>query len=83
MKIDPDAHYVVRINFTRHNKPYSIWSQPMRGNHCCSSNIQRTTVEEMGQFLASMHFKGQYDSVEVYILPTVPVLKLAGPMSEG
>ena len=74
MKIDPDAYYVAKINYTsKYGRTNSIWTLPMRGNYG-NKYEKRTTVEEMGNFLASVYLNVPYDSVEVYVLPTAPVV---------
>ena len=73
MPLNPDAFYIVCV-FARGNR---YWSVPLQGRHCSSSNVKRTTVEQIGTFLASMAF---YDlnlaeRIEIYTIPS-PILTL-------
>ena len=81
MQLDPDTFYVacVIVEGRRH------WSAPMQGRHCSSSNIKRTTVETIGRFLGSFCFYdvNVADAIEVYALPSEPILTLDPTRKEG
>ena len=56
------------------------WSMPIAGNNCSSSNVKRTTVEEIGLFLANFAYYGLAQAVEVYELPTpITTLQMEQP----
>ena len=71
MQLDPSKTYVAcaLADGRRH------WSTPLRGDCCNSINVKRTTIEEIGLFLAGLaHYDLRLcESVEVYEL-TAPAL---------
>jgi hypothetical protein len=75
MILDPDTFYVACViaDDRRH------WSAPMQGRQCSSSNVTRTMLEAIGHFLGSLCFYdvNVADAIEVYALPSEPILTLA------
>lgn len=78
MNLDPDKTYVACavIDGRRY------WGGPLRGDRCSSANIKRTTVEEVGLFLAGLAHPNlsRAESIEVYELPS-PTLTVQGPFT--
>ena len=67
MQIQPGMSYIACVNANGQR----YWSRPMQGDRCSAANIKRTTVEEVGIFLASFVYDDldRADSIEVYALP--------------
>jgi len=78
MKIDPNKLYQVSVLIEGHY----YWSKPMEGRRCNSIGIQRTTVREVGLFLASFACSNpsKAELIEVYELPQ-PCLIINGPFT--
>lgn len=74
VQLDPNTFYVACV--IAHGRRH--WSSPMQGRHCSSANVKRSTVEAIGRFLGSFCFYdvSVADAIEVYALPSEPLLTL-------
>lgn len=69
-----DAYYVARGITDRGQE---VWSRPMHGLRCSSSNVKRTTVEQLGIFMLEFITDIRYIvKIEVFKMPEVSVLTL-------
>jgi len=72
-----DAYYVARGVTDRGQE---VWSKPIHGLRCSSSNVKRTTVEEVGIFMLGFYTDpGYLVKVEVFKVPDAPILTQTTP----